>query len=158
MAAGAAIVLLIFALLAAGLVDVYRLQALRNWAYRTAESAALTGAAQGRDFSTVYTHGQLRLDPNRGLAAARQVLDDAILRAGLAEVTYQLAASEWGQEEFPGFPPVARADLWGSADWQTGEPAIGVYIEARLPTFLLGLLGTEAVTIHVFAASGVGWQ
>lgn len=157
-AAIAAIGLLIFALLAAGLVDVYRVQAVRNWAYRTAEAAALNGAALGRDVSTVYTTGQPRLAVDRALAGARQVLDDSIARYGLTGVTYQLAASEWGREEFPGFPPVARADAWGNDRWQTDEPAVGVYIEARLSTFLLNVLGNESVTIHVFAAAGIGWR
>lgn len=155
-AAIAALGLLIFTILAAGLVDVYRLQAARNWAYRVAEAAALNGAAQGRDFSTIYTAGQARLVVDRALDGARQVLDDSIARYGLIDVTYQLAASEWGREEFPGFPPVPRADLWGSAYWQTDEPAVGVYIEVRVPTFLLGVLGNDSVQIHAFAASGVG--
>ena len=74
-----ALLLLILILVAGGLVDVYRLQAIRDWAYRAAEASALNGAAQGRDFSTVYTVGQPRLDA-AGVAAALH---------GLPEQTFQ---------------------------------------------------------------------
>ena len=157
MVAGA-LLLLILILVAGGLVDVYRLQDTRAWAYRAAEAAALSGVAQGRDFSTIYTVGASRLDPGVGSAGAQQTLDAEIARRGLADVTYQIEVSEWGGEEFPGFPPVPRADLWGADRWTINEPSVGVYVEVTVPTFLLGLTQQSVVTIHAFAAAGIGTQ
>jgi flagellin-like protein len=154
----AAVLLLLFILIAGGLVDVYRLQDTRAWAYRAAEAAALSGVAQGRDFSTIYIVGAPRLDPGVGSAGAQQTLDSEIARRGLADVTYRIEVSEWGGEEFPGFPPVPRADLWGAGSWAAREPSVGVYVEVAVPTFLLGLTQQSVVTIHAFAAAGIGTQ
>ena len=153
-----ALLLMIVLLVAGGLVDVYRLQATRAWAYRAAEAAALSGAALGRDFSTVYTVGSPRLDPGAGYANAEKILTAEIARRGLADVTYRIEASEWGGEEFAGFPPVARADLWSAGNWSVKEPAVGVYVEVAVPTFLLGLTQQGVVTVHAFAAAGIGGQ
>ncbi len=153
-----ALLLLIVILVAGGLVDVYRLQDTRAWAYRAAEAAALSGAAQGRDFSTVYTIGAPRLDPGAGYAGAQQTIEAEIAWRNLAGVTYRIEVSEWGGEEFAGFPPVARADLWGAGNWSVKEPAVGVYVEVAVPTFLLGLTQQGVVTVHAFAAAGIGSQ
>ncbi len=150
------VLLLLFILIAAGLVDIYRLQDTRAWAYRAAEAAALSGAAQGRDFSTIYTVGAPRLDPGAGYAGAQQAIEAEIAWRNLAGATYRIEVSEWGGEEFAGFPPVARADLWGNDSWAVKEPAVGVYVEVAVPTFLLGWLPTGPVTVHAFAAAGVG--
>ena len=157
MVAGA-LLLLILILVAGGLVDVYRLQDTRAWAYRAAEAAALSGVAQGRDFSTIYTVGASRLDPDVGSASAQQTLDAEIVRRGVTGVTYRIEVSEWGGEEFPGFPPVPRADLWGADRWTINEPSVGVYVEVTVPTFLLSLTQQSVVTIHAFAAAGIGTQ
>jgi hypothetical protein len=153
----AAVLLLLFILIAGGLVDVYRLQDTRAWAYRAAEAAALSGVAQGRDFSTIYTVGVPRLDPGVGSASAQQTLDAEIAQRGLADVIYRIEVSEWGGEEFPGFPPVPRADLLGADRWVVTEPSVGVYVEVAVPTFLLGLL-QSSITVHAFAAAGIGTQ
>lgn len=152
----AAVLLLLFILIAGGLVDVYRLQDTRAWAYRAAEAAALSGAAQGRDFSTIYTVGTPRLDPSAGSAGAQQTMDAEIARRGVTGIRYQIEVSEWGGEEFTGFPPVPRADLWNADRWAVKEPSVGVYVEVAVPTFLLGLLQVNPVTVHAFAAAGVG--
>ena len=57
--------MLIFIAVSAGLIDVYRLYAARNWAYSVAQEAALAGVSKGRDWSSVTTSG-LRLDANPG--------------------------------------------------------------------------------------------
>lgn len=41
--------MLVFVAVAAGLVDIYRLYAARNWAYGVAQEAAMAGASRGRD-------------------------------------------------------------------------------------------------------------
>src|SRR5512146_3587519 len=57
------LLILVLVAVAAGLVDIYRLFAARNWAYQVAQEAALTGASRGRDWSAVAASGVIRLDP-----------------------------------------------------------------------------------------------
>ena len=151
-----AMLVMILILIAGALVDVYRLQEARAWAYRAAEAAAVTGTATGRDLSTIYTVGQPRLDPSMGYVGAQQTLEAEITRRGATGVTYRIEVSEWGGTEVVGFPPVPRADLWGDGTWQTKEPAIGVYVEMPVETCLLGLTQQGVVTVHAFAAAGIG--
>ncbi|HEY4722012.1 MAG TPA: hypothetical protein VII92_09210 [Anaerolineae bacterium] len=154
-AAASALLVTIMILVAGALVDVYRLQEARDWAYRAAEAAAVTGSVTGRDLSTIYTIGQPRLDPGAGYAGAQQTIEAEIAQRGVAGAMYQIEVSEWGGTEIAGFPPVPRADLWGAGTWQTTEPAVGVYVEMPVTTFLLGLTHQGIVTIHAFAAAGV---
>jgi hypothetical protein len=145
-------------LLAGGMVDVYRLQEARHWAYRAAEAAALNGAATGRDLSAIYVVGQPRVDPDVGYEAAEDALLDALARRGVVGATYRIEVLEWGGTA-AGFPPVPRADMWGSPDWTSSEPAVGVYLAVPVDTFLLGLVsGNQPVTVHAFAAAGVSTQ
>ena len=71
-------------------------------------------------------------------------------------MTYRIEVSEWGGTEIVGFPPVPRADLWGDGTWQTKEPGVGVYVEMPVETCLLGLTQQGVVTVHAFAAAGIG--
>jgi hypothetical protein len=145
-------------LLAGGMVDVYRLQETRHWAYRAAEAAALNGAATGRDLSAIYVVGQPRVDPDVGYEAAEDALLDALARRGVVGATYRIEVLEWGGTA-AGFPPVPRADMWGASDWTSVEPAVGVYLAVPVDTFLLGLVsGNQPVTVHAFAAAGVSTQ
>jgi hypothetical protein len=155
----AAVLLVATVILVAGaIVDVYRLQETRSWAYRAAEAAALAGAASGRDLGAVYTTGQPRIDPAAGHDAAEQALQEALARRGVAGATYRVEVLEWGGT-VAGFPPVPRADMWGLPDWTSPEPAVGVYLTLPVETFLLGLVtGDEPVTVHAFAAAGVSTQ
>ena len=154
MTVAAALAVLLLILIAGALVDVYRLQETRAWAYRAAESAALAGTFAGRDLASVYSD-PIRLDPVAGRAGAARTLDEEIALRGIAGANYRIEASEFGMDTFAGFPPVPRADLWGSGDWVATEPAVGVYIEIDVPTFLLGLTHQGVVTVHAFAAAGV---
>jgi len=151
-----ALLVMILILIAGALVDVYRLQEAKAWAYRAAEAAAVTGTATGRDLSTIYTVGQPRLDPGLGYASAQQTLEAEIARRGANGVTYRIEVSEWGGTEVIGFPPVPRADLWGDGAWRTTEPAVGIYVEMPVETCLLGLTQQGVVTVHAFAAAGIG--
>jgi hypothetical protein len=154
-AVAALLMVMIIALLAGGMVDVYRLQEARHWAYRAAEAAALDGAATGRDLSAIYVVGQPRIDPDAGYEAAEDALLDALARRGAAGATYRIEVLEWGGTA-AGFPPVPRADMWGASDWTSSEPAVGVYLAVPVDTFLLGLVsGNQPVTVHAFAAAGV---
>lgn len=154
-AALAIFLVLLLAILAGGMVDLYRLQETRNWAYRAAEAAALAGASAGRDFGSVAGTGQIRVDPSLALAAAEQTLQAALAWRGETDAVYEIRVLEYGGVA-PGFPPVASADLWGSGDWMSDEPAVGVYLEIPVETMLLGLVtGNEPLRVHAFAAAGV---
>ena len=45
------VLVMLFFLLAAALVDAYSLLEARNWGYQAAQQAALAGVSQGRDWS-----------------------------------------------------------------------------------------------------------
>ena len=150
------LLVMILTLLAGGIVDVYRLQEARSWAYRAAEASALAGVTLGRDLSTVYWAGRPRVDPAVGFSTAEDVLLEALVRRGAVGAAYQVEVLEWGGT-VAGFPPLARADLWGVGDWTCEEPAVGVYVALPIETFVLGLaIGDRMVTVHAFAAAAVG--
>ena len=65
--------MLVFIAIASGLVDIYRLNAARNWAYSVAQEAAMTGASRGRDWSSLMVDGNVRLDPDISNAQAQAV-------------------------------------------------------------------------------------
>lgn len=154
-AALAALLVLLLAVLAGGMVDLYRLQETRNWVYRAAEAAALAGVAVGRDFGEYVDSGQVRVDPTLALAAAEETLQMALAWRGATNAVYEIRVLEYGGAT-PGFPPVARADLWQAGDWTSDEPAVGVYLEVPVETMLLGLVaGDGSVRVHAFAAAGV---
>jgi hypothetical protein len=155
MVVAAVLLVLLLVVLAGGSVDLYRLQETRSWAYRTAEASALAGVVLGRDLGAVYTHGRVRVDPAAGRAAAEQAVLDALVRRGTTG-SYDIRIAEWGGEMVAGYPPVSRADMWGASGWTPDEPAVGVYLEVEVDTFLLGLVnGGAPVTVHAFAASGL---
>ncbi len=151
-----ALCLLIVILIAGGLLDVYRLQEARDWAYRAAEAAALNGVARGRDFAPIYSGGAPRLDPAIGRATAAETLLAELAQRGLSGASYRIEVSEWGSDVFTGYPPSARADLWNATDWQPPAPSVGVYVEIPINTFLLGLTQQGVVTVHAFAAASLG--
>lgn len=156
MIVAAVLLVAILILVIGAMVDVYRLQETRSWAYRTAEAAALAGATLGRDLSAVYTTGLPHVDPATGYVAAEQAVLEALARRGVTGATCDIRVIEWGGETIPGYPPVARADMWGTTDWTATEPAVGVYLAVPVETFLLGLVSDSGpVTVHAFAAAGV---
>jgi hypothetical protein len=155
-AASSFLLVMLLTLLAGAVVDVYRLQTARTYAYRAAEAAALSGVAAGRDLSTVYSAGQARVDPSAGYDGAEETLTQALNRRGMTGASYQIEVLEWGGT-VNNYPPVARADLLsGASDWTSSEPAVGVYLAMPVETFVLGLATSNApVTVHVFAAAGI---
>lgn len=151
----ALVIVLAVILVAGGVVDLYRLQDARSWAYRAAEAAAIVGTARGRDLSTVYTAGVPRVDPATARAAAIESLTEAMAVRGVTGYNYEVVVWEWGGTE-AGFPPVERADLWGETDWWVEEAGVGVYVEVPVETFLLGLAtGHDPVYVHAAAAAAV---
>ncbi|MGC8946380.1 MAG: hypothetical protein ACP5N6_09515 [Anaerolineae bacterium] len=146
-AALAVFLIFLLALLFSGMVDLYRMQETRNWAYRAAESAALAGAAAGRDFDSFV------IDPGLALTAAEETLQAALAWRGETDAAYDIRVLEYGGT-IADFPPVARSDLWGtSTEWTSNEPAVGVYLEVPVSTMFLGL-GNGPVRVHAFAAAG----
>lgn len=150
------LMVMVMVFIAGAAVDVYRLQEARSWAYRAAEAAALAGATLGRDLSSVPTHGAVRLEPGTAVSAAEQSLVEALQRRGVSGYAYDIRISEWGGETFGGYPPTARADMWGSSDWSPSEPSVGVYLAMPVSTYIFGLVnGNAPVTVHVFVAASV---
>ena len=80
---------LVLVLLTAGLVDLARLWEYRVWGYRVAESAALAGLANSRDYAAYMSSGELTL--NTGVAQADTVnalLASLATRPELADIVY----------------------------------------------------------------------
>jgi hypothetical protein len=151
----AVVLVMLLVVVAGGIVDLYRLQETRNWAYRAAESAALAGTVLGRDLAAVYTRGQVRIDPVNGYLYAEEAVLDALSRRG-ATGSYDIRVIEWGGETISNYPPVARADMWDAGSWTSIEPAVGVYLEVEVDTFLYCFVSGEGpATVHAFAAAGV---
>ncbi len=65
---------LILIVLAAAIVDVYRLQDTRTFAYSAANDAALRGASFGRDWNRFMATGVMYLDPNAATSAAQYLV------------------------------------------------------------------------------------
>jgi hypothetical protein len=150
----AVILVMVLVLVAGTVADLYRIQEIRSFAYRAAEAAALAGVSQGRDYGSVISTGQMRVDPTTAYVVAEETLLSALALHNLT-ATYDIRVLEYGGT-VPGFPPVSRADLWGAGDWVSDRPAVGVYLEVPVQTMLLGWVWGEEVRVHVFAAAGVG--
>jgi len=150
----AVVLVMVMVLVAGAVADLYRVQEIRSFAYRAAEAAALAGVSQGRDYNSVISTGQIRVDPAVASAIAEETLLSTLSWHGLT-ATYDIRVLEYGGT-VPGFPPVPRADLWGAGDWTSDLPAVGIYLEVPVQTMLLGWVWGEEVRVHSFAAAGVG--
>lgn len=153
----AALATLILVLLVAGMVDLARLWAYRTWGYRVAESAALAGLADSRDYAGYMNTGEITLDATQ----ARQDAIDALLEAldqrpDLTGITHDVRVHETAiPAMYAGYPPVLRAGMV-SGDWAPNSPAVGVYLEFAVQPVLYGWMnGNQTIPIHVFAAASV---
>jgi hypothetical protein len=148
---------LILVVLAAAIVDVYRVQDIRTFAYGAANDAALRGASFGRDWNRFTATGELGLDTAIATNAATNALTELMQTRGLATYTYRIEVlPDPGGGTINDFPPVARAELRQRSDWSESEPAVGVYVEISVPTLLFGLInGNQPIAVHAFAAAGV---
>lgn len=153
---------LILFVLAAALVDVYRIQDIRTFAYSVANDAALAGASIGRNWGTFTATGRMTLHPSiaRWYATAR--LENLMARRGLTAYTYQIEVLPEGgtsNELILHFPKVARASMFCTASpcvWTEPRPAVGVYVVVQVPTILFGLInGNQPISVHAFAAAAV---
>jgi hypothetical protein len=148
--------MLVFIALAAGLVDIYRLFAARNWAYTVAQEAAMAGASRGRDWSTLMVDGNIRLDPTISREAAETLLTAAMLDRGID--TYVLdvrVLSDPGGGTIAGYPPRPVRLGSGMGNWTSDEPAVGVYLEVPVNWLMLDMLNLQEKKVRVFAAAGV---
>lgn len=148
---------LLLVALAAGGVELARLHSLRLWAYRAAESAAVAGAAQGRDYAAYIATGAVRLDPATALDAAEKSLLTALALKGLSTTaTYDLRVHPTATAGvYPGYPPVPHAGML-PGDWTPAAPAVAVYLELRVRPILYGWInGNVDIPLRVFAAANV---
>lgn len=156
-AAWGAFAIILFSLLAAGVLDVWRLQETRHFADRVALDAALRGASQGRDWNYYYATGQIALDPNTARTAALATVQAAMSRARIAVYTCDVRVlPNQGGGSIPNYPPVPGAGIREMGTWTSTEPAVGVYLEIPVQTFFFGWVnGASSISVHAFAAAGV---
>jgi hypothetical protein len=153
----AALGTLILVLLVAGLVDLARLWEYRTWSYRVAESAALAGLANSRDYAGYMNTGDITLDAIQAQQDATDALLEALdQRPDLTGITHDVRVHETATPAmYAGYPPVPRAGMV-SGEWAPESPAVGVYLEFAVQPVLYGWLnGNQTIPIHVFAAASV---
>ena len=148
--------MLVFIAIASGLVDIYRLYAARNWAYSVAQEAAMTGASRGRDWSSLMVDGNVRLDPDISNAQAQAVIDSAMSSRGVAAYVKDVRVlPDPGGGVITGYPPRPVRLASGAGNWNSSEPAVGVYLEVPVNWLMLDILNLNEKTVRVFAAAGV---
>jgi hypothetical protein len=147
---------LVLIAIASGLVDMYRLYAARNWAYAVAQEAAMAGASRGRDWSAVTAGGQIQLNATIAKAEAEQIIAAEMSARGIAG--YQMDVRVLPDPSgggIAGYPPRPVRLGTGLGDWNSNEPAVGVYLEVPVNWLLLDRLNISLKTVRVFAAAGV---
>ena len=149
---------LILMVLAAAVVDVYRLQDTRTFAYSAANDAALRGVSFGRDWDQFTATGEMVLDPYAATDAAQNALEGVMQARGITNFQYQIGVMSnpgGGTANLPA-PCASRASLWNTTTWTETRPAVGVCVQIQVPTILFGLVnGNQPIMINAFAAAGV---
>ena len=149
---------LILMVLAAAIVDVYRLQDMRTFAYSAANDAALRGASMGRDWDRFTTTGEMYLDPYAAADAAQGALQQVLQARGITGYDYRVGVMPnpgGGTFTLPA-PCLPRASFWDTVTWTETQPAVGVCVVVPVQTILFGLVnGNQPVTVNAFAAAGV---
>jgi hypothetical protein len=147
--------MLIFVAVSAGLVDIYRLYAARNWAYSVAQEAALTGVSQGRDWGSM-TSGGIRLNTTTAKSAAQNLVLSELAARGITGYVMDVRIlPDLAGGVVSGYPPGPVRLGSGMGNWSSSEPAVGVYLEVPVGWTLLDMLNIPAKTVRVFAAAGV---
>jgi len=148
---------LLLTMLVAGLVDLARLWEYRTWGYRIAESAALGGLANSRDYEGYMTTGAISLDAAVAYQDAVDALQETLnQRSDLTSITYDVRVhASMITTVYAGYPPVTHAGLV-AGDWSPERPAVGVYLEFSVQPVLYGWVnGNQPIPIHVFAAASL---
>lgn len=148
--------MLVFVMLAAVLVDVWTLYQMREFGYRVARDAAFIGASRGRDWLSLTSEG-IRLNAATAQSEAEGLIATEMAAKGITGYTTDVRVlADYNGGTIAGYPPLTQATTFGSANWTSPEPAVGVYLELPVTTAFLGILnGNAPVTLHVFAAAGV---
>ena len=149
---------LILMVLAAAVVDLYRLQDMRTFAYSAANDAALRGASLGRDWNAYMTTGEMYLDPYAANQAAQNALDQVMQARGITgyESHVGIMPNPGGGTFTLPAPCLPRASFWDTVTWTETQPAVGVCVVVPVQTILFGLVnGNQPVTVNAFAAAGV---
>ena len=161
-AAQAALLIMLFVLLASALVEAYTLLEARNWGYQAAQQAALAGVSKGRDWASVTsppcTDGPapISLAPAAAQNAASTLLEQELALRGVTGYSYDIRVlPDISGGAIAGFPPATVRLGNGRGSWTSAEPAVGVYLSFPVSTFLLSFVGRPTVQIHVFASAGV---
>ncbi len=149
---------LILMAVTAAIVDVYRFQDTRTFAYSAANDAALRGASLGRDWDRFTETGELYLDPEAAHDAATSALQQIMLARGITSFQYVIGVMPnpgGGTFTLPA-PCLPRASFWNTTVWTESQPAVGVCTVVNVPTILFGLVnGNQPLPVHAFAAAGV---
>ncbi|MCL4488326.1 MAG: hypothetical protein M1132_10420 [Chloroflexi bacterium] len=152
---------LILLVLAAAIVDVYRIQDVRTFAYSAANDAALRGASLGRDWDRFTATGEMYLDPYAANDAAQTALEQIMHARGITNFQYVVGVMPnpgGGTFTLPA-PCLPRASFWNTTTWTETEPAVGVCTVVTVPTILFGLVnGNQPIAVNAFAAAGVAHQ
>ena len=158
-----ALLIMIFVMLAAGLVDAYVLLEARNWGYQAAQQAALSGISNGRDWAALNpppcTGGPppIRLVESTAQSAAVSLLQQEMSLRGISGYSYDVRVlPDYGGGTVSGYPPLPTRLGAGRGNWSSDEPAVGVYLSFPVETFLLPFVGRPAtVQVNVFASASV---
>jgi hypothetical protein len=168
----ATILVLLFVLIAAVLIDVYHLEEARNWGYNVAQNSAMAGVSLGRDWNSFEATldpmapvptpredkcvepGKISLSEGLAWSTANEMCNremDARGITGYSCTIHVLPLPNGGAGE-PGWPPDGR--LGGAmGDWHAHNPAVAVYVTFPVHTFFMSIVGRSSVEIHVFAAA-----
>jgi hypothetical protein len=150
------LILLVLLLLTAGLVDLYRAFAARTWAYSVAQEAALIGVSSARDWETLSTTGEMRLNEAVAIQSAGETVMTEMATRRITD--YELiirVLPEPNGGRFENFPPRPVRLGTGKGDWETNEPAVGVYLQVPVDWVLLDTFGIPEKSVSVFASAGV---
>jgi hypothetical protein len=147
--------MLVFIAVSAGLIDIFRLYAARNWAYSVAQEAALAGVSKGRDWSSVSSSG-MRLNSSLAQSQATAIVNSAMAQRGVSGYSLDVRVlPDIGGGSVTGYPPKAVRLGNGLGNWSSNEPAVGVYLQVPVKWLLLDGLNISGKTVSVFAAAGV---
>jgi hypothetical protein len=150
------LVILVLILLSAGLVDIYRLYAARNWAYSVAQEAALAGASKGRDWNTLATTGEIRINETIATSQAEWIVASEMETRHISGYTLDIQVfPDPGGGTIHSYPPRPVRLGTGKGDWNTTEPAVGVYLAVPVDWLMLDTFGIVEKSVSVFASAGV---
>lgn len=148
--------MLVFIAISAGLVDLYRLYEARNWGYRMAQEAALTGASKGRDWAAILSTGQIRLQENAARDEAVRLAQAELAARGISTFLLDVRVlPEMTGGTISAYPPRPVRLGHGLGNWTSNEPAVGVYLSFPVDWLLLDRIGVVNKNVSVFAAAGV---